>query len=298
MAVGAATPPGPQRSRLARHRPQQSLSASDPARAAHDAAAQHQRVHRACPAAQPVHQRLRWLFHRWGAAHTGAPAHLAQPADDRARERHGGYHRHHAHSVCERGRAERPGHPSGVARGHHGAPRRGGRRLPDCGHGGNRRVDPADRDQRCWRGAHRATTRPQDGSESCFSPSRCPAGRSPIACARARRWCAARRSISQISRSSRNTSCSICARACSSWTPHDRIRLINESAALMLGDHAGLSGRFARRSLAAPALSADDVAPEPRRGHRRTFRPWSPPMGAESCARTLRRSAASLPRRY
>jgi hypothetical protein len=39
-----------------------------------------------------------------------------------------------------------------------------------------------------------------------------------IACARAKRWCAVRKSIWRISRNSRNTSCSICARACSSWT--------------------------------------------------------------------------------
>ena len=41
----------------------------------------------------------------------------------------------------------------------------------------------------------------------------------------------------------------------------DRIRLINESAAQMLGDAARLPGRAARRGLAAPALPAGDLAP-------------------------------------
>ena len=64
----------------------------------------------------------------------------------------------------------------------------------------------------------------------------------------------------------------------------DRIRLINESAAQMLGDSSAYPGRAARRGLAAPAVSAGDLAPEPtgappdasaylRRGRRRARHP-------------------------
>ena len=63
-------------------------------------------------------------------------------------------------------------------------------------------------------------------------------------------------------RSCRSTSCSTCARAFWSSTPRTAIRLINESAAQILGRQERLPGRAARRGLAAAAVSAGDLAQE------------------------------------
>ena len=78
---------------------------------------------------------------------------------------------------------------------------------------------------------------------------------------------------------------------------HDRIRLINESAAQMLGDTQRLSRGAARRGLAAPAVPAGDLAPESgqRSPVRRRDQTFVARMARASSGRTSPRSAASSP---
>ena len=60
----------------------------------------------------------------------------------------------------------------------------------------------------------------------------------------------------------------------------NRIRLINESAAQLLGDRSAYPGRAARRSVAAAALSTGDLAAAHRRRRRRRRTPSWPPTAA------------------
>ena len=96
-------------------------------------------------------------------------------------------------------------------------------------------------------------------------------------CARARRWCAARRWIWRTWRSCRSTSCSICARA--SWWSTRRLHPPDQRiGGADARRRRRRSRRAARRGLAAAAVSAVDLARQrPDRPAAATPRPCWPP---------------------
>ena len=120
-------------------------------------------------------------------------------------------------ALLQRRRRQRTGHSAGDPGGRHGAAGRRARRslavAAIAALGLLAQQILASRSGNV--AARRTTIRSRGCSARCCSWWRCAPGRCPTACARARRWCAARSSIWPTSRSSRSTSCSTCARA--SW---------------------------------------------------------------------------------
>ena len=119
------------------------------------------------------------------------------------------------HPVRERRRRERPRHPARRAGRRHGAAGGQPRRVPARRPRRARRARAADRALRQRLRAELRTTPAPASSAACLPGRAARVAASRTACARARRWCAARRSTSRTWRSSRSTSCSTCARA--SW---------------------------------------------------------------------------------